>query len=122
YRREEVDEAIGDWGAEREVDEVVVVLEDVGVTAGPIYTSEDLVAVEQLAARGMIQNHDVSNGNEVLDEVDFLCVITVIDGVSFAIDHRGPDLGEHTEEVLDWLGMTSDQGASPDPDQDSHED
>src|SRR5699024_11620642 len=98
------------------------IFEDVGVPAGPIYTAEDLGADEQLAARGMIQNHDVSTGEEVLEDVAFPGITPVIGGESVAIDHLGPDLGDHTEEVLDWLGLTSDQGASPDPDQDSHED
>ncbi|MBR7502823.1 CoA transferase, partial [Mycobacterium tuberculosis] len=59
-RRDELDEAIGAWCAARDVDEVVAVLDEAGVPAGPIYTAEDLVADEQLRARNMIQEIDVS--------------------------------------------------------------
>src|SRR5699024_5586824 len=121
-RREELADATGAWCADREVDEVVEGLDDVGVHGGPIDAAEDLVRDEHRAARGMIQSLDVSTGEEVLEDVAFPGITPVIGGESVAIDHLGPDLGEHTEEVLDWLGLTSDQGASPDPDQDSHED
>ena len=121
-RREELDEAIGAWCAQRSVDDVVETLEEVGVPAGPIYTAEDLVADEQLAARGMIQNLDVSTGEEVLEDVAFPGITPVIGGESIAIDHLGPDLGEHTEEVLSWLGLAPEQNAAPEPDQDGAED
>lgn len=105
-RRDELDEAIGAWCAVREVDEVVAVLEDAGVPAGPIYTAEDLVADEQLRARNMIQELDVSTGEEILADVAFPGITPVIGGASIPIDHLGPDLGEHTAEVLAWLGLS----------------
>ena len=79
------------------------------------------MADEQLAARGMIQNLDVSTGEEVLEDVAFPGITPVIGGESIAIDHLGPDLGEHTDEVLSWLGLSPDQGAAPESDQDSSE-
>ncbi|GAA3837476.1 CoA transferase [Brevibacterium ammoniilyticum] len=105
-RRDELDEAIGAWCAVREVDEVVAVLEDAGVPAGPIYTAEDLVTDEQLRARNMIQQLDVSTGEEILADVAFPGITPVIGGASIPIDHLGPDLGEHTAEVLAWLGLS----------------
>lgn len=105
-RRDELDEAIGAWCAVRDVEEVVAVLEDAGVPAGPIYTAEDLVADEQLRARNMIQELDVSTGEEILADVAFPGITPVIGGASIPIDHLGPDLGEHTAEVLAWLGLS----------------
>lgn len=105
-RRDELDEAIGAWCAVRDVDDVVAVLEDAGVPAGPIYTAEDLVTDEQLRARNMIQELDVSTGEEILADVAFPGITPVIGGASIPIDHLGPDLGEHTAEVLAWLGLS----------------
>ncbi|MBR7504172.1 hypothetical protein KCW65_29245, partial [Mycobacterium tuberculosis] len=51
------------------------------------------------------QEIDVSTGEEVLDNVAFPGITPVIGGASIPIDHLGPDLGEHTAEVLAWLGM-----------------
>ncbi len=113
-RRDELDEAIGRWCAHREVGEVVRIMEAAGVPAGPIYTAEDLVADEQLRARGMIQHLDVSTGEETLPEVAFPGITPVIGGRSIPIDHLGPDLGEHTEEVLDWLGVKEGTGTGAD--------
>ena len=108
--------------AQRSVEDVVEALEEVGVPAGPIYTAEDLVADEQLAARGMIQNLDVSTGEEVLEDVAFPGITPVIGGEWIAIDHLGPDLGEHTDEVLSWLGLGSGSGADRDSRDDGQED
>lgn len=113
-RRDELDEAIGRWCAHREVGEVVTIMEAAGVPAGPIYTAEDLVADEQLRARGMIQHLDVSTGEETLPDVAFPGITPVIGGRSIPIDHLGPDLGEHTEEVLDWLGLNEGTGTGAD--------
>lgn len=103
-RREELDEAIGAWCAQRDVTEVVDTLEAAEVPAGPIYTAEDLVGDEQLAARDMVQHLDVSTGEETLSDVAFPGITPVIGGSSIPIDHLGPDLGEHTDEVLEQLG------------------
>ena len=116
-RREELDEAIGAWCAERDVDEVTAALEAAGVPAGPIYTAEDLVADEQLAARGMIQHLDVSTGESILPDVAFPGITPVIGGSSLPIDHLGPDLGEHTAEIFEWLGLDT---PDTEPDDDSH--
>ncbi|WP_436326965.1 CoA transferase [Brevibacterium sp. FAM 27836] len=107
-RRDELGEATGEWCAQRSVEDVVGALEEVGVPAGPIYAAEDLVADEQLAARGMIQNLDVSTGEEVLENVAFTGITQLIGGESIAIDHLGPDLGEHTDEVLSWLRLRAE--------------
>ncbi|MGI6877785.1 CaiB/BaiF CoA transferase family protein [Microbacterium sp. gxy059] len=104
-RRDELDEAIGAWCAERSVEEALEALDDAGVPAGPIYTAEDLVADEQLAARNMVQRLDVSTGEETIEQVAFPGITPVIDGASLPIDRLGPDLGEHTREVLAETGL-----------------
>ena len=52
----------------------------------------------------MIQHLDVSTGEEMLTDVAFPGITPVIGGSSIPIDHLGPDLGEHTDEVLEQLG------------------
>ena len=68
-----------------------------------IEDAEDLVADEQLRARRMLQRFDVSTGEEVIPGVDFPGVTPVLGDGPVEIDHLGPDLGEHTDEVLAWL-------------------
>ena len=102
-RREELDAAIGEWAAERTTAEALEALDAAGVPAGPIYTAADIVDDEQYAARKMVQKFDVSTGDEMLHGVGFPGVVPVIGGESLPIRNLGPDLGEHTDEVLGGL-------------------
>ena len=102
-RREELDAAIGEWAAGRTTAEALEALDAAGVPAGPIYTAADIVDDEQYAARRMVQKFDVSTGDEMLHGVGFPGVVPVIGGESLPIRNLGPDLGEHTDEVLGGL-------------------
>ncbi|GAA1165123.1 CoA transferase [Ornithinimicrobium humiphilum] len=114
-RRDELDEAIGAWCARRTREEAVAALDAAGVPAGPIYTAEDLVADDQLRSRGMIQHMDVSTGEDVLHDVAFPGVSPRIGTAPNPVRTLGPDLGEHTEEIL---GLISDRlGADPTDDE-----
>lgn len=112
-RREELDDAIGAWCAQRPSAEVIRLLDAVDVPAGPIYRAEDLVADTQLAARDMIQRHPVSTGERELPDVPFPGVVPVLGDRSLPIRRLGPDLGADTHDVLrDVLGWTPEQIAA----------
>lgn len=102
-RREELDAAISSWTAQRTSAEALEALGAVGVPAGPIYTAADISADPQYAARHMIQKFDVSTGAEELHDVGFPGIVPVLGEHSLPIHHLGPDLGEHTQEVLAGL-------------------
>ncbi|WP_104141161.1 CaiB/BaiF CoA-transferase family protein [Arthrobacter sp. ZGTC131] len=102
-RREELDQAIGMWAAERDAADALAALDAAGVPAGPIYTAADISTDSQYAARNMIQKFDVSTGEEVLPGVGFPGIVPVIGDQSLPIRNLGPDLGENTEEILSGL-------------------
>ncbi|MHC5559847.1 CaiB/BaiF CoA transferase family protein [Kocuria sp. U4B] len=109
-RREELDAAICAWAAGRTAAEALAALDAAGVPAGPIYTAADISTDPQYTARNMIQSFDVSTGEEVLTAVGFPGIVPVIGEQSLPIHHLGPDLGEHTNEVLaGLLGLTRHQ-------------
>lgn len=109
-RREELDAAIGEWTAGRPQAEALRILEEAGVPSGPIYTAADICHDEQYAARNMVQRLPVSTGEEVIENVGFPGIVPVIGGTSLPIRSLGPDLGEHTREVLTGiLGLTPEQ-------------
>ncbi|GAA1882060.1 CoA transferase [Paeniglutamicibacter psychrophenolicus] len=109
-RRIELDAAIGVWTATLPSQQALELLDAAGVPAGPIYTAEDIVNEPQYAARNMIQSFDVSTGEEILQGVGFPGIVPVIGGTSLPIRTLGPDLGEHTREVLGGLlGMDADE-------------
>jgi formyl-CoA transferase len=112
-RREELDQAIGDWAKNLTTSEALAILDAAGVPAGPIYTAADIVSDTQYAARNMIQRFDVSTGEETLTNVAFPGIIPVIGGKSLPIRNLGPDLGADTKEILERvLGKTPDEADS----------
>ncbi|WP_416403717.1 CaiB/BaiF CoA transferase family protein [Arthrobacter sp. LFS091] len=102
-KREELDQAIGEWASTLDAPDALAALELAGVPAGPIYTAADISADGQYAARNMIQKFDVSTGEEILSDVGFPGIVPVIGEQSLPIRNLGPDLGEHTQEVLGGL-------------------
>jgi formyl-CoA transferase len=109
-RRAELDEAIGLWSIQYHRDDALKILDEAGVPSGPIYTAADICADEQYAARNMIQHFDVDAGGPEPQAVGFPGVVPVIGGTSLPIRNVGPELGEHTVEVLSTvLGMSDDE-------------
>jgi formyl-CoA transferase len=109
-RRDELDAAISAWTGMRSREQVLKVLDAAGVPSGPIYTAADIVADEQYASRDMIQHFPVDTGGDEPADVGFVGIVPVIGGKSIPIRSVGPDLGEHTAEVLkDLLGRTDEE-------------
>jgi formyl-CoA transferase len=108
-QRDRLDEAIGVWTAARPRAQVLAALDAAGVPAGPIYTAADIVQDEQYRARNMIQYLPVDTGDG-RREVGFPGIVPVIGDVSLPVRSLGPDLGEHTTEVLsELLGMDEEE-------------
>jgi formyl-CoA transferase len=109
-RREELDAAIGQWTILHDRDEALKLLDEAGVPSGPIYTAADICADEQYAARNMIQRFAVDIGEREPKTVGFSGIVPVIGAASLPIRSVGPDLGEHTREVLSTvLGLNDDE-------------
>jgi formyl-CoA transferase len=109
-RRDELDAAIGQWSSRLDRDEALKILDEAGVPSGPIYTAADICDDAQYEARNMIQHFDVDTGDDEPKSVGFTGIVPVIGGRSLPIRNVGPDLGEHTHEVLSTLlHLTDDQ-------------
>ena len=109
HRREELDAAIGLWTRQHGRDEALKLLDEAGVPSGPIYTAADICADEQYEARNMIQHFAVDTGASQPSDVGFPGIVPVIGGASLPIRSVGPDLGEHTHEVLSSVLGLSDE-------------
>ncbi|MET8428734.1 CaiB/BaiF CoA-transferase family protein [Nocardia sp. NPDC004860] len=109
-RRDELDTAIGQWTIRYSREEALKILDAAGVPSGPINTAADICADEQYVARNMIQQFTVDIGQAEPKQVGFPGIVPVIGGQSLPIRSIGPDLGEHTREVLETLlGKTPEQ-------------
>ncbi|MGD9986200.1 CaiB/BaiF CoA transferase family protein [Pseudonocardia sp.] len=106
-RRDELDDAIAAWTSTLPRAAVLAALDEVGVPAGPIYTAADIVADPQFQARDMIQYFDVDTGGDAPRRVGFPGIVPVMGDRSLPVRSLGPDLGEHTAEVLAEVGIAA---------------
>ncbi|MBE2262790.1 MAG: CoA transferase [Burkholderiaceae bacterium] len=101
----EIDAAIGEWAAQRTVDEVLAALDAAAVPAGRIYTVADIAADPHYLARGMIDHVHMDDGTD-------LAVPGIVPKLSRTPGcHRrnAPDIGQDTDAVLRGMGLTGAQ-------------
>ena len=100
----EIDAAIEKWTREHTSDEVLTTMDEVSVPAGPILSVEDMMNDEHYIARGMFQ--EVEANGRTLHIPAMLPILTETPG---STEWPGPELSEHTEEVLTEL-LGKDEG------------
>ncbi|TDQ01447.1 CaiB/BaiF CoA transferase family protein [Labedaea rhizosphaerae] len=99
-----LDAAIAAWAAERTQEEAEAALVAAGVPCGPILTAEEIAKDPHFAARGMHERHAVRIGPGDHREVAFPGIVPKLAHRPGRTRALGPDLGEHTAEVLAELG------------------
>jgi len=100
-----IDEAIGQWAAQRSVDEVLAALDQVAVPAGRIYTVADIAADPHYRARGMLDEVQLDDGS-------VLAVPGIVPKLSRTPgSHRrnAPGIGQDTDAVLQEMGLSPEQ-------------
>jgi crotonobetainyl-CoA:carnitine CoA-transferase CaiB-like acyl-CoA transferase len=108
--REFLDQVISDWTSQRTLDEVMAVMIDAGVPAGPIYGAADIANDPHFNARGMIEEHEVSVESDETRTVRFPGIVPKLSETPGETQWTGPTLGEHNEEVYgQLLGFSSEQ-------------
>jgi formyl-CoA transferase len=95
----EIDALVAEWTRTLTAAEAAKILADAGVPAGPVYSIADIVADEQVRARGFVRHLDDDAGNRVATTAPvprFRAHPTVS-------DHAARAIGADTEAVLDEL-------------------
>ena len=101
--QEELDDLIAQWSATHEADDLLALLEEHGVPAGRTYRAQDMLRDPHFAARGSI----VRVPDERFGELAMQNVAPRFSRTPGSVRWTGPDLGEHTREVLTGvLGLT----------------
>ena len=98
---EMIDAAIQAWTEERPRDAILQALDDARVPAGYPYTAEDIAFDPHYLAREMIQTFTRPNG-KTLKVPGVLPKLSATPG---RLGDGGPTLGQHTDDVLDELGI-----------------
>ncbi|MDQ7984842.1 CaiB/BaiF CoA-transferase family protein [Pseudomonas sp. G34] len=101
-----IDGAIGEWTAQRGRDEVIEALKGARVPAGYPYTAADIVSDPHYLARQMIETVQTSAG-----PLKVPGVLPKLSRTPGRIGEGGPQLGEHTDDVLAGLGLSAEQVA-----------
>lgn len=99
--RDEIDDAIASWVAERDNAEVLATFDAVGATVGPIYSIADIAADPHFTERGSVTTVE----HPGLGPLRMQGLIANLTRTPGRIRSAGPMLGEHNDEILrDRLG------------------
>ncbi len=100
-REREIDAVIAGWCAARDCPEVLRVMEEHRVPAGPIYSVRDMFADPHFRARGLFEQVEI-NGRPL----EIPALMPRLAGTPGATRWPGGEVGSHTDEILrELLGM-----------------
>ena len=106
-RAAEIDAAIQAWSKTLSRDEILTALDAARVPAGFPYTAADIANDPHYLAREMIQTITRPSG----DSLKVPGVLPRLSATPGRLGNGGPALGQHTEEVLDELGIDDETRA-----------
>lgn len=100
----EIDEALSSWCAKLPSEEVLRLLDDAKVPAGPIYSVRDMFADPHFRARNLFETVEI-NG----EPLEIPTILPKLEGTPGQTRWPGPDIGAHNREVLcDLLGLSDE--------------
>ncbi|WP_277961140.1 CoA transferase [Pseudomonas sp. RIT-To-2] len=99
-----IDAAISTWTAERPLEAVLAALKDADIPSGKIYDAGDIAADPHYQARGMLLPSELDDGTPVT----LPGIVPKLTATPGRVQTRAPTLGQHTDAVLEGLGIGSD--------------
>ena len=102
-RADELDRVIGAWTGQHAVERVLEVLAEAQVPSGKIYSIADIVSDAQYQARDMIRQATLPDGTTLRVPG----VVPKLSDTPGEFEWVGPELGEHTDEVLARIGYSA---------------
>lgn len=101
----EIDNALAAWCMSKDADEILQLLEQARVPAGPIYSVKDMLADPHFVARGMFEQVEI-NGKPL----QLPAIAPKLSQTPGVTNWPGGDIGSHTLDILqDVLNFTPEQ-------------
>ncbi len=97
----ELDQIIAAWTRGFELDALLALLEEKGIPSGRVFRAPDMLENEQFLARDAI----VETDHPVFGKVKMQNAFPKLSETPGAVRWPGPELGQHTDEVLASLGL-----------------
>lgn len=104
----ELDGAIGVWASQISVEQALEALDQASVPAGKIFTIEDIAKDPHYHARGMIETIYMKDGSAL----HVPGIIPKLSRTPGSIKSLAPEVGEQTDQILQELGLSSQQIAA----------
>jgi crotonobetainyl-CoA:carnitine CoA-transferase CaiB-like acyl-CoA transferase len=106
----EVEEAISNWTKTKTVEEAEAVFREASVPAGRVFNVEDILELEHTKARGMVEEVRVEHEGKEGWTIKIPRMYPLLEGSEANTRWAGPELGQHTEEVLiEDLGLSPEE-------------
>lgn len=100
----EIDEALSSWCATLPSEDVLRLLDEAKVPAGPIYSVRDMFADPHFRARNLFETVEINGA-----PLEIPTILPRLEGTPGQTRWPGPDVGAHNREVLcELLGLSSD--------------
>jgi formyl-CoA transferase len=106
-RTEELDAVIAAWTETHDLAQLLEALESAEVPSGKIYSIADIVRDMHYQSRQMIERHKLEDGKDLL----LPGIVPKLSDTPGETRWVGPQLGEHTAEVLQGIGIDAEQQA-----------
>jgi crotonobetainyl-CoA:carnitine CoA-transferase CaiB-like acyl-CoA transferase len=102
---QEIDEVLAQWCMQHDLAEVLAVMEEHRVPAGPIYSVEDMFEDPHFQARGMFERVEIDG-----KPLDIPAILPKLTGTPGKTRWPGGDVGSHNADVFERvLGLSSEE-------------
>lgn len=100
-----IDQAIGDWSMANDLDHALAVLQAADVPSSKVFDAADIHADPHYKARNMIEQRSLPDGAPI----DLPGVVPKLSATPGRTNWVGPELGQHTDEILTMLGRSREE-------------
>ena len=98
----QIDAVLKEWCASHKLEDAQNILESKRVPCGPVYNAKDMMNDQHFNERGLFDQVEI-NG----EPLKIPAILPKLDDTPGATDWPGPELGAHTDEVLESLGINA---------------